>query len=139
MTANYSFLGDRPRTAGGGGATGTVAISDQTIEDLNNVSINYRANGNVEGNPGGVLETWVTGTTDFTAYEIRATKLSGANPIGTLGSWLSLGSNRAWTLTATLLTKFCVLRIEIRRASDGSVLDTATVNLQAEGEGGGEL
>lgn len=67
-------------------------------------------------------------------YEVRATLQSGDTPIGTLGSWLSLGTNRGWTLSQSGVgTKTCDLLIEIRLTSSGLVLDSATITLEAEG------
>lgn len=72
-----------------------------------------------------------------TAYEARATFVSssGGTPGGDAeGVWLSLGTvNRSWTLSqsgAGAVDR--VLTIDIRRVSDGVVVDTATVTLMAE-------
>lgn len=67
-------------------------------------------------------------------YEARATVTSGSLTSGTAGSWLPLGTTRTWTKTATPGTgvQTCVFTLEIRRASDSVVVDTATITLQAE-------
>lgn len=74
-------------------------------------------------------------------YECRATKVSGSTPTtGTIGSWESLGSDRAWTLAVpTSGTRYSVLTIEIRAASTEVVLVTATVELTAESSTGGGI
>lgn len=69
------------------------------------------------------------------SYEARATVTSGSLTSGTAGSWLGLGTQRVWTLTqnsAGTGPATCVFTLEIRRASDSVVLDTATITLQAE-------
>lgn len=142
MTANWFILGDRPHSVstGGGGATGTVDIDDHDLAGEFNVDIDYESGGNVVSSDGGTLETWVTGSYTASGYEIRATKLGGHNPTGdTLGAWHSLATTRGWRLGSGILGKSCSLRIEIRRASDGTVLDTATITMATEGTGGGEL
>lgn len=78
------------------------------------------------------LENWLAfGSTSN--YEIRATLLSGATPTGTLGSWTSLGTTSAWSLSQSISgVSTCALLIEIRNAASLSVVDTATVTLNAE-------
>lgn len=66
------------------------------------------------------------------AYECRATLLSGTSPSGTLNTWLSLTSDRSWSLSrSTIGTTTCTLTIEIRRASDGTVLTSQSVTITA--------
>lgn len=67
-------------------------------------------------------------------YEIRCTVNSGTTPAGSAtGSWLSLSSTRAWTLTETGTgTKSCNLTIEIRKAGSSSSVDSATVTMSVE-------
>lgn len=67
------------------------------------------------------------------SYEIRATLVDGDTPVGTLGSWLALTSNRTWSLTKPGLVpgfRESVFTIEIRLGT--TVLDSTTVTLQAE-------
>jgi hypothetical protein len=83
---------------------------------------------------GTLLENWVTPTSlAGAAYEARATKVSGNNlTSGTLGTWLPISSNLQWTLTRSSIGSLqTVLTIEIRRASDLIVLDSATVTLHS--------
>jgi hypothetical protein len=67
------------------------------------------------------------------SYEIRATLVSGDTPVGTLGSWLALTSNRTWSLTklsGVAGSRQSELTVEIRLGT--TVLDTTTVTLSAE-------
>lgn len=83
------------------------------------------------------FETWLVrgSASDF---EVRATKVSGTSPdlaSDALSTWLSLASNRTWTLTNSgSFGSFiiCTLTIEIRAAATGTILDTATITLSAE-------
>lgn len=80
----------------------------------------------------GLLENWLSFGT-ASNYEVKATLLGGATPTGTLGSWLALSSNRAWTLSQSLVgDTTCTLLIEIRNALSLAVVDTATVTIYAE-------
>lgn len=82
-------------------------------------------------NTGGVLtaisgEWLVSGT--VSQFEVYATwNGSGGTVGGTTGSWISLDTTRDWTLTVTSQDITRTLDIQIRLASTGSVLDTATI------------
>lgn len=77
---------------------------------------------------------WISpkgGASNF--YEARATVTSGSLTTGTTGAWLGLGTTRTWTLTQSSagLTSTCIFTVEIRRASDSVVVDSATITLTA--------
>lgn len=93
------------------------------------------ADGTITG-PGG---NWLTGGSS-SDYEVRATQVSdtitgtGTSATGTLNTWMNLGTNREWTVAATgagNTGRRWVLTIEIRRASDLVVLDSATIDIEA--------
>lgn len=74
-------------------------------------------------------------------YDVRATLASGTSPSGSaVGSWLNLGTTRAWSLTASAgfagasQVLLCTLTVEIRDASTLAVLDTATISISATAE-----
>lgn len=76
------------------------------------------------------IEPWITPQTNVSSYECFVSLSSGDSPAGTLNAWQSLSSNREWTLTrAALAVAGCVLDVQVRRASDAVVLDTATITL----------
>lgn len=81
--------------------------------------------------PAGVFETWlVVGTAGL--YEARVTVTSGSLTSGTTGTWLALSTSRQWEVSrATTGSSNVTFTLEIRRASDGTVLDTATITLAA--------
>ena len=93
------------------------------------------SNGNAQllqdGNTTNVSGEWLVFGTN-SAFEVRATLNSGSLSSGTTGTWLSLGTTRTWTVQETAGTKTANLTIEIRRASDGTVLDSCTVDITAE-------
>lgn len=63
-------------------------------------------------------------------YDVRATLNSGSLDTGTTGSWLNLGTSRAWTVVVTEVgSQSANLTIEIRPAGGGATLASATVTL----------
>lgn len=127
---------------GGPGPGGSVAISDQSPYTYNITPTSSTAEYSLK-NDGVAQYIDSVGTTPISGewlvsgsaadFEVRATATSGTLTYGTTGSWESLGTTRAWGVTRTTIgIKSCTLTIEIRRASDGVVLDSATITLSAE-------
>ena len=77
--------------------------------------------------------TWLVSGTN-SQFEVRATAVSGTVTSGTMNTWETLSTSREWTAAKTFSVgvKQAVITIEIRRASTGAVVDTATVDLGAE-------
>lgn len=74
---------------------------------------------------------WITPKVRMSDYECRATLVSGSLSSGTTGTWLSLSQRRQWTLFRFVSgPQTTVLQIEIRRAADQVVLDSAQITLQ---------
>ena len=128
--------------AGALGQGATVSIEDDACGDLQIdpgiavATLAFRANGTFEG--GGNVQNftgnWITPTgAAGSNYEIRATVSSGDTPAGTIGTWESLGADREWDQTFGGMAgeATCELLIEIRRASSGVVLDSATYTMTA--------
>lgn len=66
-------------------------------------------------------------------FEARATVNSGSLTAGTTGSWVGLSSTQTWSLTrSTAGLSNCNFTLEIRRASDGVVLTSASITLTSE-------
>lgn len=68
------------------------------------------------------------------AYDIFATLDSGTLSEGTTGSWLNLGTTRAWAVTRTSNlagSDAATITLQIRDASTLAVLDTAVITLTA--------
>lgn len=124
----------------------TISIADRTASSLTTspttATATYRleTDGDIGASAGNntVVDVgdWVSpkgGASD--AYEARATIVSGSLTSGTTGTWQGLGTQRTWTLnqpSAGTGPATCVFTLEIRRASDSVVLDTATITLSAE-------
>ena len=89
---------------------------------------NYSSLGNIAAPSG----AWVNPGANAGLYEARATVNSGSVTSGTTGSWLALTADRTWTRTQTSVgSSSAGLGMEIRRASDGTVVASFTVNLSA--------
>lgn len=123
-----------------------VTLSDQSISDVivgvGAASASYQLTSsgivNQITTSGTVaLENWVTPTSAAGAsYEAQVTVTSGVLTSGTTGSWLALNSTQTWNLTrpnpAGVGSDACTFTIEIRQASSGTVLATATIDLYVE-------
>lgn len=72
---------------------------------------------------------------DASLYEVHCAQNSGDTLRGAsdvLSTWLALSSSRQWGLSVTgTNTKTANLTVQIRRASDSVVLDTATIDITA--------
>lgn len=124
-------------------ATPRVLISDATLTDLtidpSICIVSYQltsagvANAITTSSGTGAIENWVTPTGAAGAnYETRATVNTGTLSSGTTGAWTALSSTQTWTVTrSTVGTKNCNITVEIRLASSGTVLDSATIDLSA--------
>lgn len=78
------------------------------------------------------LGSWVIPTANAGNYEVRATLNSGSLTSGTTGSWLALSTTRTWVRQRIAIgSSSANLTIEVRRASDGLVMASKTVDLTA--------
>lgn len=126
--------------------TAAVAIDNRTVSNARPAPATCTAGYRLE-NDGDILASsalgtyidvgdWVTPKSAAgAAYECRVTITSGTLTTGSSasGSWLSLGTTRTWFVEqSTVGVKTCIFTLEIRRASDGVVLDSATIELTAE-------
>jgi len=123
----------------------TISISDHSITGygLSSAGAWYRllSNGQAQAatDYNGVatyfLENWVTPTSAAANYEVLVTVVSGslAFTSATTGSWISLNTNRAWFVqrTGNGYTS-AQITVQIRRVGTSTVLDTATIYLEAE-------
>lgn len=121
----------------GRGITVTVpaaAPSDTATSPFNpNASLTITNTGDVQTNAGSV-GSWITPTSAAgSAYEARVTMVSGDTLTGgTLNTWLSLGTSRAWSLSTTIVgTVIGTATVEIRQASSGTVLASRDITWTA--------
>lgn len=118
-------------TGGGGGGGGSGAsLNDASLANLlAPVIYTLRTDGVVQYDDDGANADYTYSATP-TDFEVRATLISGNTPGGTFGTWMSLGSvARAWSYSASGSSKSCLMTIEIRRASDFSLVTSATISM----------
>jgi len=119
-----------------------ISVTDQTISDFTggarSASTGYRltSGGQADGLVNVTwsnLEQWCTPTSAASDYEVLATVVTGSLSSGTTGSWLALSSTQTWTRTASVGTsQFCSFTVQIRKIGTSTVLDSATINLEAD-------
>lgn len=120
-----------------------VAISNRTITDTVLSPTDADA-GYLLSSTGQAVELRGAGTTNISnewlrlgsasAFDARATVLSGTLSSGTAGSWLNLGTTRDWHRNRTsdaVGTTSCQILVEIRDAASLTVLASATITLNA--------
>ncbi len=119
-----------------------ITITDQS---LNNVTFSptnstqaYRLDSNgkvydVKNASPSFIEDWVTPTGAASSYEAFVTVTSGTLSSGTSGSWVALSSTRDWSVTQTSIgIKTCTFTVDIRKVGTSTVLDSATITIEAE-------
>lgn len=119
-----------------------ITITNQNLSNVTfsptNSTNGYRldSNGKVYENDNasfGFLEDWVTPNGAASNYECYVTVTSGTLSSGTSGSWLSLGTTRDWTVLQTSVgVKTCTFTVDIRKIGTTTVLDSATITIEAE-------
>ena len=120
----------------------TVNITDQSIQVTNpstRATAGYRLNSSgiaesLSNLAYTTLETWLLSGA-ASDYEVRVTLSSGTLSSGTTGTWQNLGTSRSWTVVDTTfdgIISEADIVVEIRDATTLMILDSATINLQAE-------
>lgn len=116
-----------------------ISVSDATVAgvfEFGSATVSYTLanDGNIyqlDQDGSVVIGQWITPQSNMANYECFATHDSGDLPGGTFGAWQSLASNRAWSLTrVALATALGTFTVQIRRASDATVLDSASITLR---------
>lgn len=134
-TARLIFIGDHITISDATAASEVTSPATATAQyELTNAGLIRATQGSDTVTNIGV---WITPTTNVANYEARVTMTSGSLTSGTVGSWLNLGTTRTWTLQYAAPgpgQNLSVFTLEIRRASDSVVVDTATITIRAEGE-----
>lgn len=105
-------------------------ITEIAVWKISNDGFTYKDRGY---EPEGFVQSfsWIDPQVGMDQYDVRATLISGpAPPIGTLNTWLNLGTDRSWGYDPSdgyyHMTK---LNVEIRNSSSGGVLDSAIITL----------
>lgn len=106
----------------------TISQADSTA------SLTLSAAGTYSGTSGIGSGTWIDGGSG-TDYEARMSVVSGSLTFGTVGSWVSLGSDRVWRVTTTFngfQSNTFTGTLEIRlAAAPNTVLASSNVSLTA--------
>ena len=125
------------------GAATSASITNQTatteVTDPADATAGYKLQSSGQAqktNLGGTYEDitgeWETSGLPGSLYECRATVTAGSLTTGSTGSWDSLGSDNTWTKDQTVVgNSTCTFTLEIRDAATGTVLDTASITLDA--------
>jgi hypothetical protein len=80
------------------------------------------------------VEQWCTPTSQGGNYEVYASVLAGSLSAGTTGSWVATTANPGWSvsISGSGNSAYCQLGFQVRRTGTGTVLDTWTVDLNAD-------
>lgn len=106
----------------------SIAVSPSTAT----TSFTLNSNGAYTSNTG-VSGTWKIGGGLGSSYEARLTVTSGSFSGGSTGVWVSLGSDRTWSVSrSTLGSTSASGTLEIRDATSGLVFTSSTLTLTAE-------
>lgn len=124
-----------------------ISITNQTISgytvtpDVSETAYNL---GGVAGQDGKVysyttydgyveLEQWCTPTSQASNYEAYVTITSGYLDAGPTNTWVALNVSRQWFVSegSSGNSRVCTFTVQIRRIGTTTVLDTATISLEA--------
>lgn len=114
-------------------------LAENTISTVTAV-YSLRSTGDIYYNQSGtntVIDQgdWITPKSNMAAYECRADITGGTLTTGTTGAWQSLASDRSWTVSRPQIAgtgqNSCTFTLQIRRASDATVLDSASIFIEA--------
>lgn len=102
-------------------------VSDNVPSGTSTASFTLSSGGTYSsvGNAGAPSGTWQTGTGTGSSYDARMTVSGGGFTSGTTGSWVSLSSNRTWSLSTTS-NAFASATLEIRDAATTTVLTSSS-------------
>jgi hypothetical protein len=78
------------------------------------------------------IRYWITPQSGMSDYEVLATLNYGGVDSGVIGSWQALNASRTWELTSLGGFVSSQMVLQIRRIGTTTILDSATITLQAE-------
>lgn len=128
-------------SAGGNDPVSEIALTNQAVIDFNTgtASASYILDNDgkayaVTSVAGTIeLEQWCTPAANAALYEAFVTMTYGTLTSGTVGSWVTLGSDRAWTLALGAPGEDVAgFTVGIRLiGGDGTILTQATIDISA--------
>jgi hypothetical protein len=125
----------------GKSASATVDFNDEIIvvAGFPSQSAGYRINTNgfvyeVVNGVDTSLGQWVTPSSAGGNYEVYVTLVSGTLSSGTTGSWVATSGSPLWTRVAAIPGTINIVELvmEVRATGTGTILDTWSVQLEAE-------
>lgn len=126
-------------------SAGAVSITNQNAQNFSRAGLGgtatarYRlySNGqayrtNLSGSIVSISGEWLVAgaASDFEVYASWSGSPIGVT--GPTGSWVSLGTDREWTMSATNTYYTATLNVQIRLASTSTVIDTATIDFEVD-------
>jgi hypothetical protein len=120
----------------GGGASNNTFLRDHYIAGTTYADFRFSYNGVIyERTTSGAAVpqyNWVNPVSSAGDFEIRVTKTTGDTPaLGTLNTWLTSAiAVGIWGWNNNLTYKYVELLVEIRRASDSVVVESAPVIIE---------
>lgn len=132
----------RPMFASGGVLVDPLPggeVTDVRIDPVNSTaSISVNSSGTIvgSGNASSFTHNWINGSFNPADYEVMLTVVSGSTPSGAaVGSWLSLSSNRTWSLNQTSFgIKSGTYTIQIRHISGSPSTSSAAGGYSMDAE-----
>lgn len=122
---------------GGGGGGSAVTFTGDNIEAVEYAFWTLWGDGYIYKQTDAGLSTqsgtWITPQIGMSDYEVRATKISGNTPTGSLNTWIGAEVGGTWGFHTTTTDRMCTLTIDIRRKSDLAVVASGDVSILAMG------
>ena len=132
MLACAAVVGSSAASSGG-----ALTLVDETVSDYIDVGTavaglqltNAGATNGIVGIGGYSMTPWLVPGTAASDYEVLATLTGGTPTSGTTGSWLSLGTTRAWEVgnAAPWTVQYVSINLAIRRLGGDTILATCSL------------
>jgi hypothetical protein len=125
------------RMGGGGTVSDNVELLDDSVSGTLSAQWTISSNGFTYKRTGGsqiLSHSWINPQSGMDLYEVHVAASETLNS-GTVDTWLPLTSDYMYALGSVYAEKVSLLTVQIRRASDAVVVDTATISLWVAGAG----
>lgn len=104
---------------------GSTATAVYMLANDGNIMATFGSNAVID------VGDWITPQTNMANFECRVDMTSGSLSSGTTGAWQSLSTSRSWSLVRPNVSGAGISSatgtVQIRRASDATVMATATI------------
>lgn len=119
-------------------SSSSFTASDSQTSGLAIASFELETDGDVLCETTGANGTWMNnGATTASEFEVFVTKTSGSALIGfsAVDTWLTLDSDRAWTVSTGAGSTSATISVSIRKIGTSTVLTSTSVDLSATSDG----